>query len=56
MPGRAESIIREVMASTAPPALRLQPPAAGEHTDPILAASGYSAERIAALRRANAVN
>jgi len=32
------------------PALRLQPPQAGEHTDDILAALGYDAARIAALR------
>ena len=33
------------------PALRMQPPAAGEHTDAILAALGYSAERMAELRQ-----
>src|SRR5262249_54575342 len=32
------------------PSLRMQPPAAGEHTEAILAALGYSAERIAQLR------
>ena len=31
------------------PALRMQPPAAGEHTDAILEALGYSAERIEEL-------
>ena len=35
----------------AAPALRMQPPAAGEHTDAILAALGYSSDRIAELRR-----
>ena len=38
------------------PALRMQPPAAGEHTDAILTALGYSAERIAALRAAKAIS
>ena len=38
------------------PALRRQPPAAGEHTDAILNALGYSAERIAALRDAKAIS
>jgi crotonobetainyl-CoA:carnitine CoA-transferase CaiB-like acyl-CoA transferase len=38
------------------PALRMQPPAAGEHTDAILNALGYSAERIAALRDAKAIS
>jgi len=33
------------------PALRMQPPAAGEHTDAILQALGYSAERINASGR-----
>jgi crotonobetainyl-CoA:carnitine CoA-transferase CaiB-like acyl-CoA transferase len=37
------------------PALRMQPPRAGEHTDAILIALGYSAERIAELREANAI-
>jgi len=37
------------------PALRMQPPGAGEHTDDILGALGYSAERIAALRATKAV-
>jgi crotonobetainyl-CoA:carnitine CoA-transferase CaiB-like acyl-CoA transferase len=38
------------------PALRMQPPAAGEHTDAILGALGYSAERIEALRRTRAIS
>ncbi|HXA23354.1 MAG TPA: CaiB/BaiF CoA-transferase family protein [Acetobacteraceae bacterium] len=38
------------------PALRMQPPRAGEHTDAILAALGYSAERIAELRQAGAIS
>jgi crotonobetainyl-CoA:carnitine CoA-transferase CaiB-like acyl-CoA transferase len=38
------------------PALRMQPPAAGEHTDAILGALGYSAERIEALRRSRAIS
>jgi crotonobetainyl-CoA:carnitine CoA-transferase CaiB-like acyl-CoA transferase len=38
------------------PELRMQPPAAGEHTDAILSALGYSAERIAALRRSSAIS
>jgi crotonobetainyl-CoA:carnitine CoA-transferase CaiB-like acyl-CoA transferase len=37
------------------PRLRLQPPQPGEHTDTILAALGYSPERIAALRAAGTV-
>jgi len=35
--------------------LRLQPPAAGEHTDEILAALGYSDDRIAALRTSGVI-
>lgn len=38
------------------PALRMQPPAAGEHTDAILEALGYPAERIAELRKVNAIS
>ena len=38
------------------PALRMQPPAAGEHTDAILQALGYSAERINALRQTQAIS
>jgi crotonobetainyl-CoA:carnitine CoA-transferase CaiB-like acyl-CoA transferase len=38
------------------PALRMQPPAAGEHTDAILAALGYPAERVAQLRAAKAIS
>jgi crotonobetainyl-CoA:carnitine CoA-transferase CaiB-like acyl-CoA transferase len=38
------------------PELRMQPPAAGEHTDAILRAIGYSAERIESLRRARAIS
>jgi crotonobetainyl-CoA:carnitine CoA-transferase CaiB-like acyl-CoA transferase len=38
------------------PALRMQPPTAGEHTDAILRALGYSAERIDALRRTQAIS
>jgi crotonobetainyl-CoA:carnitine CoA-transferase CaiB-like acyl-CoA transferase len=34
----------------------MQPPAAGEHTDAILQALGYSAERINALRQAQAIS
>jgi crotonobetainyl-CoA:carnitine CoA-transferase CaiB-like acyl-CoA transferase len=37
------------------PELRMQPPAAGEHTEAILAALGYSSERIAALRDAKTI-
>jgi crotonobetainyl-CoA:carnitine CoA-transferase CaiB-like acyl-CoA transferase len=37
------------------PALRMQPPSAGEHTDAILAALGYSSERIAQLRDAKVI-
>jgi crotonobetainyl-CoA:carnitine CoA-transferase CaiB-like acyl-CoA transferase len=37
------------------PALRMQPPAAGEHSDAILAALGYPAERIAELRDAKTI-
>ena len=37
------------------PGVRLQPPAAGEHTDAILAEIGYAPERIAELREAGAV-
>ncbi len=35
--------------------LRLQPPAAGEHTDAILREAGYAAEHVAALRAAGIV-
>jgi crotonobetainyl-CoA:carnitine CoA-transferase CaiB-like acyl-CoA transferase len=38
------------------PALRMQPPGAGEHTDAILSALGYSAERIATLRNADSIS
>ena len=38
------------------PALRMQPPAAGEHTEAILQALGYSAERIAQLRDSKAIS
>ena len=38
------------------PALRMQPPRAGEHTDAILIALGYSTERIAELRQAGAIS
>ena len=38
------------------PALRLQPPRAGEHTDEILEALGYDSGRIAALRDANRIS
>src|SRR5581483_4689350 len=38
------------------PELRMQPPAAGEHTDAILHALGYSDERIDALRRVEAIS
>jgi crotonobetainyl-CoA:carnitine CoA-transferase CaiB-like acyl-CoA transferase len=37
------------------PALRMQPPTAGQHTDAILADLGYSAQHIAALRGTKAV-
>jgi crotonobetainyl-CoA:carnitine CoA-transferase CaiB-like acyl-CoA transferase len=37
------------------PALRMQPPAAGEHSDAILATLGYSAEQIAKLRDAKTI-
>jgi crotonobetainyl-CoA:carnitine CoA-transferase CaiB-like acyl-CoA transferase len=40
----------------AAPELRMQPPGAGEHTDTILHALGYSADRIDALRRSRAVS
>jgi len=36
--------------------LRMQPPGAGEHTDAILSALGYSAERIATLRNVNSIS
>ncbi len=38
------------------PPLRLQPPTAGEHTDDVLEALGYSAERIGALRATKAIS
>ena len=38
------------------PALRMQPPRAGEHTDVILTALGYSAKRIAELRQAGTIS
>ena len=38
------------------PGLRRQPPAAGEHTEEVLHALGYSEEQIAALRAAGAVS
>jgi crotonobetainyl-CoA:carnitine CoA-transferase CaiB-like acyl-CoA transferase len=37
------------------PGMRTQPPAAGEHTETILAGLGYSAERVAALKASGAV-
>jgi crotonobetainyl-CoA:carnitine CoA-transferase CaiB-like acyl-CoA transferase len=38
------------------PGLRLQPPAAGEHTEEVLQALGYTEEQIAALRAGGAVS
>jgi crotonobetainyl-CoA:carnitine CoA-transferase CaiB-like acyl-CoA transferase len=38
------------------PGLRMQPPGAGEHTDQVLSSLGYSQERIAQLRKANAIS
>ncbi len=38
------------------PGIRLQPPAAGEHTDAILREAGYSAEHVAALRESGIVS
>jgi crotonobetainyl-CoA:carnitine CoA-transferase CaiB-like acyl-CoA transferase len=38
------------------PALRRQPPAAGEHTDEVLCALGYTPDQIAALRAGGAVS
>jgi crotonobetainyl-CoA:carnitine CoA-transferase CaiB-like acyl-CoA transferase len=38
------------------PELRMQPPAAGEHTDAILSALGYGAEQIARLRQNSTVS
>jgi crotonobetainyl-CoA:carnitine CoA-transferase CaiB-like acyl-CoA transferase len=38
------------------PALRRQPPAAGEHTQEVLHALGYTDEKIAALRAGGAVS
>ena len=38
------------------PGIRMQPPAAGEHTDAVLAEAGYAPERIAALRAAEVVS
>jgi crotonobetainyl-CoA:carnitine CoA-transferase CaiB-like acyl-CoA transferase len=38
------------------PGLRMQPPAAGEHTEAILRAVGYSPERIAELRASKAIS
>ena len=37
------------------PGLRMQPPMAGEHTDSVLGALGYSAEKIAELRLARSI-
>ena len=37
------------------PGLRMQPPMAGEHTDSVLSALGYSAEKIAELRAAKSI-
>ncbi|MDQ2801884.1 MAG: CoA transferase [Pseudomonadota bacterium] len=37
------------------PGIRLQPPGAGEHTEPILVELGYTPERIAALRKDGAI-
>jgi len=38
------------------PALRSQPPLAGEHTEAILQTLGYSVDRIAQLRNAQVVS
>jgi len=37
------------------PGVRMQPPAAGEHTDAVLAEAGYAPQRIASLRAAGVV-
>ena len=47
---------RRSVSMTKRPALRRQPPAAGEHTEEVLHALGYTPEQIAALRAGGAVS
>jgi formyl-CoA transferase len=53
--GRLKALGSPIKLSRTPPDPARRAPRLGEHTDEILAEAGYSAEAIAALRRANAV-
>lgn len=53
--GPVRSIGNPMHLSLTPPSYRLPPPLLGQHTDEILQALGYDAERIAALRQEGAI-
>ena len=53
--GRVRAPGIPVRMDRTPPSVRRPPPLLGEHTDEVLAEVGYSAEEIAALRRAGAI-
>lgn len=53
--GPIRSLGNPMHLSLTPPSYRLPPPLLGQHTDEILQALGYDAERIAALRREGAI-
>ncbi len=53
--GRLRVVGQPVTLGRTPSALVAAPPECGEHTEEVLGEFGFSAEEIAALRRANAI-